>query len=155
LFPNVNTVYEDDGTKTVPATFLAFGDIGESVTDTQIQISNPGQIVSGFVPGAFNGPSFDFLGSGNLIVSVTVDPASQAPGFDASRLSLSPDGSGGQLVQINFEGLPIYPDFNAIVDVNTAPEPASLSLMVFGVIGAAGYAWRRRHASRDKVKRSS
>ena len=123
---------------------MAFGQIGELVTDTQIILTNVLGVDLILTGGSFNGPVFDFIGSGNLIQSVALDPASNVTPI---AFTLTPDGAGGQFVQINLEGLPFPTDSNVTIDVSTAaavPEPSTLVLAGVGALVIAGYAVRRR-----------
>ncbi len=103
-FPNLGSLVDDDGTQKVAptATFLVFGGVAiETITDTQIVVFDS----TGFAFGTFNGPIFDFLGSGNLITGLTINSSSNMTGFTASNITLLSDGAGGQLVELNFQGL--------------------------------------------------
>jgi hypothetical protein len=144
-FPDLSSPFENDGTQVVnpTANFNPFGEVGEVVSDSQIVLTNTAGIELFFSPGAFNGPVFDFTG-GQTITGVSLDGASTVTPVS---ITLSPDGSGGQLVAINMEGLPFPADANVTVDVQTtgaAPEPASLTMLGIGAFGLLGYAWKRR-----------
>lgn len=146
-FPDLSSLYENDGTQTVPASFTAFGQVGEQVTGSQIIITNVagGSLI--FSPGAFNGPVFDFLLSRSLIQSVTIDGVST----DSPIVSLLSDGAGGQLVEVNMQNLSFDATDNVTLDINTGassvPEPSTIALssILFGVFGTA---WVRKRLKR-------
>jgi hypothetical protein len=145
-FPTPTSVYEDDGTQVVnpTASFLAFDTVGELVTNTQIILSNPFNLDTSFTSASFNGPVFDFIGSGNLITGVTIDSATNV----SPVVTLTSDGSGGQLISINLQGQPFVPGFNVTLDVatGTVPEPSTLMLAGIGALAVAGYTRLRRRA---------
>ncbi len=146
-YPDLATVNEPDGTLVVAptATFTAFGVLQEVVSDTQIVLT----IVVGTSPfgfGTFNGPVFDFIGSGNLISGVTVDGSTTVGGFDASLVTLTTDGAGGQFMEVNLQSILFGASANITLDVSTVPEPASMILCGLGALGLFVAARRRRKA---------
>lgn len=156
-YPNLQTLYEDFGTQVVNPTASWTLYIGETTTITSTQIVYHSPTSSGqYATEPFNGYVYDFLNSGNLITGVTIDPSSTLSGFNSSYVKLTPDGAGGQLVQLNLGGgLSFSPAASVVLDVSfgpasSVPEPASLTLFVFGAVGALGYVWlRRRQTARS------
>jgi PEP-CTERM motif len=150
LFPTTGSLYENDGTQVVnpTATFTSQGIFTITVSDNKI-VFNAFNFSSFWNPASFNGPSLDFLGVGNLIQSVTVDPATNMSGFNSSLVSLSPDGSGGQFVRVNWQNLSFNGNTNVTLDITTAPTPEPTSIAIFAVMGIAGsyFGWRRRQAA--------
>jgi hypothetical protein len=148
-FPDTGSPFENDGTQTIPASFNAFGEVGESVTNTQIILTNIVGDDLSFTPASFNGPIFDFINSGSLISGVTIDGATNVP-ITASDITLTTDGAGGQLVEVNLQSLPFNTDFNVTLDVATSavPEPCSIALLGTATVSLAGFfGWRRRQAA--------
>jgi hypothetical protein len=151
------SVTEDDGTETVnpTASFIVGagenpgGILGETVSATQIVlgITNSNVQSVGFKPGSFNGPVFDFINSGNLITGVTVDSATNLA-FTASDITLTTDGSGGQLVELNLQSLAFVSGSNVTVDVTTGssvPEPSTFIVWSgLAALGLIGCVWRHR-----------
>ncbi len=148
--PNLNTLYQDFGKQTVNPTAFFSLFIGETttITDTQIIYTSPPSSGT-YLTAPFNGYVYDFIDSGNLIKSVSVDPSSTLSGFSPSEVTLTSDGAGGQLVELNLgQGLSFSPGASVVLDVNTnavsTPEPSTLTLLGIGSLGLLGYGWRRR-----------
>jgi hypothetical protein len=147
-YPNLNTLYDDFGQQVVnpTATFSLYGGETTTIYNTQIVYtgpSAPGQ----YQTQSFNGYVYDFINSGNLISSVTIDPATTISGFNSSEVTLASDGHGGQLVELNLDGNFYGPSATAVLDISTAsvPEPSSFVLLgMVGVIGFVAYRFRRR-----------
>jgi hypothetical protein len=145
-YPNLNTLQQDYGSQLVnPTAFFSLFE-GETTTITNTQIIYTSPLFSGtYVTASFNGYVYDFLDSGNLITKVTVDPSSSLSGFDPSFVTLTSDGAGGQLVELNLgQGLSFGPGASVVLDVSTIPEPSSVTLLGIGAVGALGNGWRRR-----------
>jgi hypothetical protein len=150
FYPNIQTLYQDFGKKVVNPTATWSLYIGESTTITNTQILYYSPPSSGtYASEPFNGYVYDFLGSGNLITGVTVDPSSTLSGFNSSYVKLTSDGAGGQLVELNLGGgLPFGANASVVLDVTASasavPEPASFTLLGIGAAGLLGYGGRRR-----------
>jgi hypothetical protein len=148
-YPNLNTPQTNYGTQVVnPTAFFSLLE-GETttITKTQIIYTSPDYFGT-YLTANFNGYVYDFLDSGNLITKVTVDPSSTLSGFDPSFVTLTSDGAGGQLVELNLgQGLSFAPRASVVLDVTTVPEPSSLILLGIGAVCAVGYRWRRRQSA--------
>ena len=149
-YPDLSTLQQDYGSQLVNPTafFSLFEGETTTITNTQIIYTSPA-FFGTYIIASFNGYVYDFLDSGNLITSVTVDPSSTLSGFDPSFVSLKSDGAGGQLVELNLgQGLSFSPGASVVLDVATSavPEPCSLTLLGIGAVYALGYGWRRRSA---------
>jgi hypothetical protein len=89
-------------------------------------------------PTIYNGIAVDVL-SGSTITSVTIDPATNMVGFDASRFSFT-----GTEIQVDWQNLPFVAGQTIVkLDVNV-PEPSSLVLGALGFVGVAAWGWRQR-----------
>ena len=127
LYPNATTVFESDGTKTVTAggaVFPTFGSVLSTVvTPNGIVISNPSSITAQMDAVSFSGLQYLFptLPTGMAISGVTIDPTTNAPGFDTSRIFFS-----GREVRLNLQGLYLFPDFNITLAI-AVPVTMSLS----------------------------
>jgi len=97
---------------------IVTGATPRSWTDSQLSLA----------PTIHNGIAINLV-SGPAFGSVTIDPASNMAGFDASRLSFI-----GSQIQVDWEDLPF--DANTIVTlhIQTIPEPALLSLLAPGLV---------------------
>jgi hypothetical protein len=156
--PNLSTLQQDYGSQVVNPTAFFSLFIGETATITNTQIIYTSPTFSGtYVTAPFNGYVFDFLNSGNLITNVTVDPSSTLSGFDPSKyLTLTSDGAGGQLVELNLgQGLNFSPGATVVLDVttpSTVPEPYSVALLGIGAVCSLGYGWRRRQRAASRCQ---
>jgi hypothetical protein len=136
LLPTTGSVQENLGTR--PLTHgTYFVDATEAirvvVSAKTITIINDAPLA--FAAGAFNGP--DLVFSGTTILDATIDPVSAAD-FQGT-LSFTPDS-----IEVDFAGLAPQTGHVLVIDVDSLPEPASLSLLGIAV---AALAWRRRNGS--------
>ena len=107
------------------------------LSDTNIFFTN--DFNGSNVGGAFNGYRlFDYTNSIAPFLSVTINPVTNMAGFDASRITFDGDN-----IYVNFQGLSFTTETVVSLDINTVPEPATLSLMGIGLALAAGWARRR------------
>jgi hypothetical protein len=90
-----------------------------------------------YAPTVHNGVVIDLI-SGAPFSSVTIDPASNMAGFDASRFSFT-----GNQIQVDWQLLPFSRSTIVKLDVQTVPEPSSLCLLGTGAI-LLGCRFRRR-----------
>ena len=146
LFPNKNTTFTDGGTQVVnpTASFSLLGSAIENlvtVSDTQITLGFGGAVNKTI--SAFNGIEVDTVGPAATIIGVTIDPATNLPGFNASDVSFT-----GTEVFLNVEGLSVTTTSHVVVDVAFAvPEPSSLALCgSAGLVGLAVASVRRKWA---------
>ena len=94
---------------------------------------------------AFSGLIFTLLDPGALpFSSLVVTPQSYMPGFDSSRITITPDGFA-----LNWQGLvydPGNPSRNGdglAVSVQAIPEPSVLAILMLGLVGLL---WARKGA---------
>ena len=153
-YPNLQSLIEDYGSQLVNRTafFSLYGGETTTITNTQIIYTSPPNFGT-YITASFNGYVYDFLNSGNLITNVTVDPSSTLSGFDPSYVTLTSDGAGGQLIELNLgQGLSFGPGASVVLDVATnaaTPEPSSLTLLGICAVCALAYGWGRRRCTAD------
>jgi hypothetical protein len=144
-YPNTSTVDQDLGDKVVNPTavfdFSSAGGITFTISSNQI-------VTSGYVGGAasasYNGPVFTVVSGGAPITGVTIDPSTNVPGFNSSRVSFTSTS-----VSENVEGLTFPSDPNITLDLtfgSSVPEPSTLILGSIAVL--VGLAVMRLNARR-------
>ena len=145
LFPNTSTVHDTATVVVGPGVELSSWPMGQNwldidIADTNILITH--LIDQSYNPGAFNGPLFaDALASIPSVNSVTINPATDMPGFDISRVTFDDDN-----IWVNFESLSFVQGNVVSLDVEAdiIPEPATLSLLALGGLGPLARRRRKR-----------
>ncbi|MFT3685978.1 MAG: hypothetical protein QM783_13835 [Phycisphaerales bacterium] len=138
-FPDSSTVYEGAANYTVTSSVEVAGVLGTGTVDlTDSQCIIHFQYDGGFfTPSDFNGIIWSDL-TNNLpaITGVTVDPATNWVGFDASRVSWTADS-----FSVNLQGLNTNSQWTIVLNVAT-PTPGAAA--VLGLGGLASVRRRRR-----------
>lgn len=141
----------DGGTKTVTptgASFTFFG-VNTVVTPTQIRLTEIPGNRSIFDSAGFNGFRVaETGGSPAPIIGFLVDPATNLPGFDLSRVSSDPTD-----IYINFQGLTLDAGQSVTLNIVTGPPAvpeasttASLGLLLALGLGGLVIAAKRKKA---------
>jgi hypothetical protein len=144
IFPALGTVYQSVDVTVGPALEIpgTAGGFDVDLSDTKIVFSHM-TAPDGYSSGTFNGWHFsDFLGTIDAFGSVTIDPATNMAGFDASRIDVSADD-----IFVNFRGLGGDTDTVVVLHIAPVPEPSSASLVL---LGGALLAARRRPGVRPR-----
>jgi hypothetical protein len=116
------------------------GQLDVSDTNLLVKFTTTGS----WAPGLFNGfRLYDSTSSIAPITSVTVNPATNMPGFTALNVSFDADN-----IYVNWQGLPIDPSYRVSLDVNTAAVPTPSTFVTWGgvmaVVGAIAIVRRRQ-----------
>ena len=91
---------------------------------------------------SFNGfRVFDLFGTIPGFLSVTINPATNLAGFDASRITFDADN-----ILVNWQGLAFNTETVVSLDVSAVPEPSTLALIGLGIPGLVRAARRRRQS---------
>jgi len=141
VYPYLGTINHDLGSNTVGTDGPTIWpeNFSFSFTDTTATASDFTES-NGWNPTPFNGfRLYDVNGTIPTFTSVTIDPASNMFGFNASRITFDANN-----IYVNWNGLNY--DVNTVVKLNinsAVPEPANWALMIagFSLVGAAA---RRR-----------
>ena len=146
LYPNLGTVFENDGTQNSPGFSVSMDSgvitLADSGSNTDTLTINALNV---FGPAAFNGPELIDLSGANLL---NVQLASSTiVGFTSSDVTF--DSSHYWL---NLQGLSVTAGQKVVVNISTrsstkVPEPATLALFGVGIAGAA--AMRRRKKAKQ------
>lgn len=146
LFPDLASIIIDFPAAVVGAgvEFNAINQSQVDVADASLTISSvPGQGPTQLLPAAFNGYRiYDVGGTLPGFVTVTVNAATNLPGFDATRVSFDADN-----VFVNLQDLVLLPGEIVLLDIgfaSTVPEPATVGLVATGLVVVGAAARRRR-----------
>jgi hypothetical protein len=142
LYPTSSSVYTSFANATVTpggAPFDIFGHDTFRVFPSMIIMTNDDSNNHQFTAANFNGFSVDDLTSPGKITGVTIDPASNLAGLDASRIFFS-----GTTLFVNFQGLTSLPTTYVQLDLVTIPEPGPVTLFLGAFATTFVAAWRRR-----------
>jgi hypothetical protein len=145
-YPDTSTLLSDGGVTTVgPSVEYPVGSFPAYQPTASVDLTNDQIIISGsfgqFLTGAFNGFGITVL-SGSLITSAITDASST---LDPLSLAIV-----GNVLWVNFEGIPTSGITTAVIDVGTSstvPESSTWAMMLMGFAGL-GYA---RHRGRRSV----
>ena len=80
-------------------------------------------------PTIYNGIAIDLV-SGSPFLSVTIDPLTNMTGFDSTRFSFT-----GSQIQVDWADLSWNTSTRVKLDVNTVPEPSTVTLCLIGLLG--------------------
>ena len=146
FFPNSSSPYADAGngdyvvgsgieiTNIANGSYFGYNRYGTiDISDTNIYVHF--NVTDGWMAEPFNGFRIsDALGLIPDFTSVTINAATNMSGFGASRISFDADN-----IWINWQGLTFVYDTVVSLDINSTsvPEPATLLLLGFGLIGIA------------------
>jgi MYXO-CTERM domain-containing protein len=139
FFPDSSSPYEAGSDHLITNAVEVTNGIGEGLTMdlTDSQFIMTFNLVSSFTGASFNGPVWaDTTNNLPAITSVTIDPSTNWPGFDASRVVWDGDSFG-----VNMQGLNIDPSYVIVLNV-AAPTPGAAAALGLG--GLAGLRRRRR-----------
>ncbi len=155
FYPDTSTLYSTDTVVVGPGTELfgfPYGDPRTNIdlSDTNIYITYNSS--SWWTAADFNGLHFyDLAGASGTITGVTINPATNMAGLDASRISFDANN-----IWVNWQGLSFwggigeYYDTIVSLDVtfgDAVPEPATWLTLPAGLLGAAWLARRMRRRS--------
>jgi hypothetical protein len=141
LYPDTATVFQDLGNAVITPGFtfnFTNSEVTVAIGDTTIDT----RFFTTANAATFNGPRLTVIGSAPAITDVAIDPATNVPGFDSSRLSFTSDS-----ILENIQGLAFPANGNIRLNVQFAsavPEPSSFVMVGTGVLIGVGCLWRRR-----------
>lgn len=130
---------------------LGFLDVDVAASQIVIANSLTGNTTANFPSSSFSGLNlFDSSHTVDTITGVSINPASNLAGFDASRLTFDADN-----VYTNLQGLTFQPDTRLILDVTFAPEvsaaaPEPSPFALIALIGSIGLAVRARKHMQER-----
>ncbi len=135
LYPDLSTIYGGPVDVIDPGTILAFPSFAPIVNiffnDVNITIQMARDATA--FTSAFNGFRF-FDVSEAPIGSVALDGATNVPGIDASRVTFD-----AQDIYVNFSGITYSTGQEVSLDVQAAPEPSYLMLLVIAALLMLGF----------------
>ena len=139
LYPDLSMIYAGPIDVVDPGSVLGFPGFAPiadiTFSDANITITMTRDATA--YTSAFNG--FRFLDLSEApFTSVTLDPATNVPGIDASRVSFD-----AQNIYVNFSGIAYSTGQEVSLDIRAVPEPAS-SLVLLVIAALVTIAVRRR-----------
>jgi hypothetical protein len=147
LFPDVSTAFQTEDVVVGPGLEIPdiAGGFDVNLSDTQIHFSNL-TASQGYSSGTFNGwLFFDLAAAIDPFGSVTINPATNMVGFDASRISFDADH-----IWVDFVGLTGDSSTVVVLDIGPAavPEPSTAFLLATGTALLAGFRRLRKRGRR-------
>jgi hypothetical protein len=150
LFPTSSAVfYQPPDFVVGPGVELPNGLYSASDGVGQLDVSDTNLLVKytttgSWSTGSFNGfRLYDSTNSIAPITSVTVNPATNQPGFTAANVSFDADN-----IYVNWQGLAIDPSYRVSLDINTSAVPSPSTLVtwsgVMAVVGGIAIVRRRQ-----------
>jgi hypothetical protein len=153
-FPDLSTpIYSPPDFVVGPGVELPAGLYSPADGTGQLDVSDTNLLVKFTTTGAWTAGSFngfrlyDSTSTIAPITSVTVNPATNMPGFSVANVSFDANN-----IYVNWQGLPVDPSYVVSLDVNsTAAVPAPSTLVtwsgVMAVVALVGIVRRRQAAS--------